>query len=235
MSTDSTRAFVDNDDVLSVAHASGASIHDQGRKPAWSVRSDACLAVLSVPTRTRHGKGSGKGTALIEGLKTGPEGAIKVTRSDRNQRYPYRPHLGVGDAAHEEGGLAALSRHRPRQFPALGRRFPPTRPRQTDARDLGRQGPLYLVAFRRPLQRQEGRASSASRPLGASRSASEMRRRYSAIFLRSRVKPPRVDPRHQRALMPIKLKKLPSTPAKGEDVAVCEAPLAPADDDQLHH
>ena len=72
MSTDSTRrrAFVDNDDVLSVAHAPGASIHDQARKPAWSVRSDACLAVLSVPTstRTRHGKGSGKGTALIEGL-----------------------------------------------------------------------------------------------------------------------------------------------------------------------
>src|SRR5262252_1333745 len=53
-------------------------------------------------------------------------------------------NLGIGYAAHEKGGLAALSRHRPRQFPALGKRFPQTRPRQTDARDLGRQGPLYL-------------------------------------------------------------------------------------------
>jgi len=45
--------------------------------------------------------------------------------------------------------------------------------------------------------------------LGASRSASGMRRRYSAIFLRSRVKPPRVDPRHQSKIMQIDPIKLP--------------------------
>jgi pimeloyl-ACP methyl ester carboxylesterase len=57
------------------------------------------------------------------------------------------------------------------------------------ARDLGRQGPLYPVALRRPIQRPEGRASGASRPLGANRSAGGMRRRHCAIFLPSRVRP----------------------------------------------
>ena len=60
---------------------------------------------------------------------------------------------------------------------------------QADARDLGRQGPLRLVALRRTLQRPKGSAPSASRPLGRGRSAGAMRRRHSAIFLRRRVRP----------------------------------------------